>query len=941
MKNILYTGLIWIWVLLGATEVAAQYDWVEGGPNGFGSRTRTLLFNGSTLYAGSATGGLWQTTNEGASWSRTESYTGNTTITSMASGNERIYIGTGETSFIAYGFSRINGDVRIDKDGFLGYTGLPGGGVYVSSDNGQTWSNTNAVNPNGVAILLDGPFLGINKVGVAPSGRIFIACGEGLYYSDDPDLGTITKCLGSPIFESLPVLDFDISENGTVFAGTSGNIPNDSLYISRDGGVTFEAATDPTLYSISGALSFQRIEVEIPEGTDIVYVGGTRNSGELQILWRSDDNGQPGSWSQYAPGGAPEFSPLGTGGRSAFVLESFPSDPNKLIIAGSAFFTYSEEEKADQPAQSFFPGVNSYVPAPIYTVVFDPNDENTFYIGTENEIIRSSDGGQTFDRRSKGYNTTSFYGVAAVTLDEEDALVGGSIENGTIYNFNYTALVQNLDDRNVAEPRGFGTILGADAGKVATSYLYPEVILAQASDNGLELSNTFGGAFDRFYSLGRNTSELKITNLVQSDTIIDRADNAPNVSNATTGVMRDNGKLSPVSQFVLDEYIPEELIGNQEVRRDSLQKLDSYIFFCSSDFVWMVSYPTGNPNGLLPRWNRITNRGLLDGDEYFTAITVSGDETHTVFVGTSKGQIFRITGITDTSTVYDASLGGQNVQAINANIADPRYRTMEGRWITDIAIDPTDTDRMAITYASYGGNTAQDRAFSFLWEAINIYSTTSPPRFTSRRGNLPPTERLYSAEFAEKPDGSGSVLFVGGESGLYSTDDFSATTPDYQRELGPENMGREAVYDIYVRRYQAQLLDEATRDFYLEKDNRVFVGTNGRGIWFTGSLEFQKGTAGDNVEVTPQKQMVKLVENPSVGGLSLKLVLPNKANVTSRLIGIDGRVIENFAPKIYEAGVYTTSHELSGIPSGVYLVEVTIDQAGKVTRETLKAVLVN
>ena len=112
----------------GRTQANGVLEWKERGPSNVPGRTRGLLVDPAdptrnTWLAGSASGGVWKTTNAGNSWTLVTPDLSNlaTTVLAMAASNPNtIYVGTGE--------------------GFGNLDGVQGNGMFKSTDRGQTWS---------------------------------------------------------------------------------------------------------------------------------------------------------------------------------------------------------------------------------------------------------------------------------------------------------------------------------------------------------------------------------------------------------------------------------------------------------------------------------------------------------------------------------------------------------------------------------------------------------------------------------------------------------------------------------------------------------------------------------------------------------------------------------------------------------------------------------
>jgi len=155
-------------------------NWIEMGPDNIGGRTRALIFdnrdaNANTLYAGSVTGGLFKSTNLGASWSKINNASGtaNLNVSSMVQAdNGTIYVGTGEglnsEKYTAY-----------EDWGYEG--GFVGRGIFKSGNN-DNFTRVVGTNPE---YNID--FAYVNKLKIdTENNRIFAATQSSLQYASLP-----------------------------------------------------------------------------------------------------------------------------------------------------------------------------------------------------------------------------------------------------------------------------------------------------------------------------------------------------------------------------------------------------------------------------------------------------------------------------------------------------------------------------------------------------------------------------------------------------------------------------------------------------------------------------------------------------------------------------------------------------------------------------------
>src|SRR5262249_18703699 len=138
-------------------------QWTSLGPGNLGGRTRALVVNPSNpnvMYAGGVSGGVWKTTNAGASWTAMADLLPNIAINSLAmdpANSNVIYAGTGE--------------------GFFNEDAVRGAGIFKSNDGGVNWSYLASTNTE--------DFYYVNDLLVSPnnSQRIYAGTATGVWLS--------------------------------------------------------------------------------------------------------------------------------------------------------------------------------------------------------------------------------------------------------------------------------------------------------------------------------------------------------------------------------------------------------------------------------------------------------------------------------------------------------------------------------------------------------------------------------------------------------------------------------------------------------------------------------------------------------------------------------------------------------------------------------------
>ncbi len=153
-----------------------QLQFVERGPGNVPGRTRALIVlpddvSGNSWIAGAVGGGLWKTTNAGASWTNLTPDLPSLAVSTLAicgSDPNIMYVGTGES--------------------FAGLSGIRGDGILKSSDGGLTWSQL-------ASTIANDDFQNVNRLIVHPDNPdIVLAC-----TSNDPNFSSFD----SGIFKSI------------------------------------------------------------------------------------------------------------------------------------------------------------------------------------------------------------------------------------------------------------------------------------------------------------------------------------------------------------------------------------------------------------------------------------------------------------------------------------------------------------------------------------------------------------------------------------------------------------------------------------------------------------------------------------------------------------------------------------------------------------------
>ena len=399
--------------------------WRAIGPHNFGGRTLAVAFNPqnpATIYAGSASGGLWRSTTAGAgpeAWEYVPTgfpLHGVSSIAFAPNDSNVIYIGTGEV----YNYRSSIGGVTIRTT-----RGSYGIGILKSTDGGATWSKSldwSASQERGVWSVIVNP-LNPNTVWATTT--------EGTFRSRDA--GATWDHVHTVIMGMHMVMS--PADTNTVFVGY-GNLGSvdHGIYRTTDGGATW------TKLSAGLPTAFQgKVWLSIYEANpDIVYasIGNGWFSGAGTWLVKSTDGGD--TWTTVNT-----FDYATYQGWFAHFVWVPPADSSTVLTAGVDIFKSTNgganlSRKSDWASWYFGrtppggpEGPPDYSHADHHFVVAHPGDPDILYFGNDGGVFRTLDGGETFEGVNGGYQTQQFYNGFSSSWADSNLAMGGMQDNAS------------------------------------------------------------------------------------------------------------------------------------------------------------------------------------------------------------------------------------------------------------------------------------------------------------------------------------------------------------------------------------------------------------------------------------------------------------------------------------------------------------------------------
>ncbi len=433
-----------------STFGSTKLPWVERGPGNVAGRVRTIIVdpddnNNNTWFIGTASGGIWKTTNAGQTWENLTKNLPNlsTSVLAMSNNNTNvIYAGTGE--------------------GYGSFAFVQGQGIWKSTDKGKTWNQISftANNPdfgNVMRIVVDPNDENIVVVSAVASFRAKPGANRKSTIYRTTDGGqNWTKVFeneipgqGDPATNSIQQIISNPKNFNTLYATVHSN----GVLKSVNAGVTWQEVYDTLFHGTT------RLEIAIsPTDTSRLYISAEGNffAEQPDQLFMSDDAGE--KWYKGLQDGGLDGQNFSLGGQGFYdnTIAVHPYNANVAYVGGVDLFQFTFEEKTNDTfrfsIEVVADGYQSYGGSPkgvhvdhhaLVMLPVDPANETFRFInGNDGGVAYSDDGGATFTQSGdtfindgntnptmKGLNVSQFYG--ADKMNGGDRYIGGTQDNGS------------------------------------------------------------------------------------------------------------------------------------------------------------------------------------------------------------------------------------------------------------------------------------------------------------------------------------------------------------------------------------------------------------------------------------------------------------------------------------------------------------------------------
>lgn len=635
---------------LAAGLAADSWSWL--GPGNIGGRIRSVVINPlqpDTMFVGSVGGGIWRTTDGGASWLPVNDFMANLAVSSMMLRQPNnpliaatLYAGTGEA---------FASNIGTPGDGFSP-DGLLGAGIFKSTDSGVTWNQLPTTNPAdplicpAPATAANCPWLFVNRLAMSPDGNTLLAA-TVLGIQRSTDGGAFWNAVGGFVASLLDV-DFHPTNNQQAIASGNG-----FATFSTDGGQTWTGANfNP---GITG-----RAEVAYaPNNPLTVYASVDQNNGEV---YRSTDGGQ--NYTRVNTGTNFFNNSLGSQGAYDNIIWVNPLDSTFLVVggidlwrstdSGSSFTQISRWQNA--PATSAHADQHMIVAHP----GFDNNTNRTVYFANDGGIYRTSNVATVAQTSgwvnlNNNLGITQFYGAAS---NFNGVIIGGTQDNGN---------VRYIGSTSFTSPPGAGGDGGyCAADQTDPNYFYSEFIYLQISrstDTGQNFSRIDAGIGDANSASTANFIAPFVLDPINPNTLLAgglslwRSNDVKMAVPTWNSVPKPNAANSPISAIVISP--------------------GSSSFICIGHNNGDI-YRTTNGTAASPTWTKIDPPAPALPDRMVTRLTIDNTRTpnwiYATFAGFSADNVYRSTdlGATWTDITGAGATGLPNVP-VRSLVYHPRY----------------------------------------------------------------------------------------------------------------------------------------------------------------------------------------------------------------------------------------------------------------------------
>lgn len=871
-RNAQVSGIIGIYDVQGTTT---NNNYQSIGPTNIAGRSRTLAWdsrNPAIMLTGGPTGGIFRSTNGGASWTFV------TPEADIRSANSIVqdptqpdtwYCGTGEAWF-PISFQDVS-------------NGTVGHGIFKSTNNGVTWTKLTATLGD-QNVFGDNPFDLVHRMAVNPvNGHVYVAAHRRILRSRDRGQ-TWEQVLNSGTSATISggITDVIMSSDGSkVFAAFTGSYTDRALVGvwqsttgNSSGWTRIAGGVNGAADSVAGWRAYRN--------WDRIILALNSTNTKLFVLYKNNESSEDGNpeadlyrcdmssgntatynWTNlnaYVPDepGYDEanLDPYATYFNGfAMSLAVKPDNDNILFIGGTMIHRVDLTKTAASQkfrriggyGRGFLPNViNEYTNhhPDVHGIYFIPGDNTTLYTASDGGIHKTSNGAMAdtvqWTPLVSGLQTIQYQTISISPNTQDLTIIGGTQDNGT--------LVRN----DPAGSTSHGQILSGDGASSGVSNFTKTGTIWKQN----YFASTVNGTVYRLsYTFDYDASTNTLTYV--DDTF----------DNITPSGLQGQGQW--ITLLLNDPDSTEHLYYNSKNRLYRTTRAST------------VS---------ATNWTQLTAVGSTipsSDDLTFMAISKKINGNKYLFFGTDNGKIYR--------------LRNPNTAATNTVPDDITPPTMlDSTYVASIAVNPRNPDTVLAVVSNYD---AQGINVPNIFWTGN--ATQATPTWQVLDGALAPVSS-QSCEIVVKT--TGVEYYVGTSIGLYSTTAINGSSTQWFNE------GSGILKTAVVRALKNR-----------QPDNVMVVGTHGNGAFITtiGSpVVISDIVTGIDEPITNDKLFIKQV-SPTVATNAVQYQIGNLFTVKKILVqvyNLKGQLVYQQS-RAYQNGAV----DLTPLARGQYILTIYSD----------------
>lgn len=957
---------------MAASGQRVEMTFNDHGPDNVAGRTRAILIDkddDNIIYAGSVSGGIFKSINRGSTWNKLEGYEENYSVSSMCqTDNGHIYVATGHSEEIVFG-------------GFQ--SGMNGDGVYVSTDNGVSFTKIPGSTPTGTSI--QSRF--INEI-VASGNKVFIASADGLLVYENGSLSLldpqITRCFALSISPDKEVI---------IAAG-----PSQQTFVSKDGGASFTNVsgfeTDNALPTAgAGRIEFA-ISHERVDGEYYIYNTQCTAAGVLKGVFSSKNTGD--TWERIAPAntGVPgAFAPFGPNSQGNYnqILTVVKGDPTAILFGGIDVWGKSDNTTWDLRSNWFLPKLSPiYVHADQHEMQWD--SQGRLWLGTDGGVAFSDDNGNTFRESNRGYNVTQFYGIGASAHGD---VMGGAQDNGTQVNYHNNHTWKEHDRFSGGD--GFTCAMSFINRDIGFGTLYFGVIFRSA-DRGFNVNEYVPSALTSCEPGALFGSANPCGSFF---TAIELYENPNDVNSRDTIIFTPTANLPAGTEISIPSLTSQQTISHTLTENVRFQDtLYANPLLTTVDTIVTDTAANSQPinltgkiwsllNGTMPL--SIGDVLLVDGD----TVVIANVITRAHYFGTNPGEPGEVVDMGQSDLL-------QNVSWDTVKVTDPFQSWLvlglgrgQGIWLTRNALRFGETSDgfieagggmqpgeqvLALEFSHDGNELYVGTSAGNLWRLSGLSDIYSPNSETVNNplnwnSSVATTDWRVINSFnspvlsvnVHKADKDLVVVSLGGTGGgskIFRSTNATSASPNFTSIMG--NMPIMPCLSILMDREDASEILVGT-DFGLFRSQdggisysyvearfgrspifdlmqnwrtwdegnhypgQIYVGTHGRGLWSTDEF-LSAPEAQDNLYVADAITNLSVFPNPVVADANVSFDVQESGKGSLRVLNLRGQVVVDMQDVSLNAGKNILPIGLGDLSKGAYIITLTAGNDVKTTK---------